>query len=85
MEVDCNLKNMVSFFKFFLCVPEKSLKGRYVFYLGGGGGGGWAGASEGRTISKIFTNRGGPNLFCSPPGEGHTFFGKEKITPCRFY
>ena len=49
------------------------------------GGGGWAGASEGRVISKFFTNWGGSNLFYSQPGEGHSFFGKEKITPCRFY
>ena len=40
---------------------------------------GWARASEERVISKIFTNLGGPNLFCSQPGEGHTFFDKEKI------
>ena len=43
-----------------------------------GGGGGWTGASEGRVIIKIFTNWGGPNLFCSQLGEGHTFFSKEK-------
>ena len=48
-------------------------KGRYVFNWGG-----WAGASEGRVISKIFTNWGGPNLFCSKLGEGHTFFSKEE-------
>ena len=48
-------------------------------------GGGWAGASEGRVISKFFTNWGGSNLFYSQPGEGHSFFGKEKNTPCRFY
>ena len=45
------------------------------FLLEGGGGGG---ALEGRIISKILTNWVGPNLFCSQPGEGHTFFGKEK-------
>ena len=49
--------------------------------------GGWAGAlaraSEGRVISKLFTNWGGSNLFYSQLGEGHRFFlGKEKITPC---
>ena len=47
-------------------------------FLIGGGGGGWAGASEGRVISKMFTNWGGPNLFCSKLGEGHTFFSKEE-------
>ena len=42
------------------------------------------GASEGRVISKFFTNCGGSNLFHLQPGEGHSFFfGKEKITPCR--
>ena len=57
-------------------------KRRYVFYWGGGG---WGGASEGRVLSKFFTNWGGSNLFYSKPGEGHSYFGKEKITPCRFY
>ena len=47
--------------------------------------GGWAGASEGRVLSTFLTNWGGTNLFYSQPGEGHSFFGKEKITPCRFY
>ena len=36
--------------------------GRYVFLLGRGGGG----ASEGRVLSKFFTNWGGSNLFYSP-------------------
>ena len=37
--------------------------------------GGLAGASEGRVISKFFTNWGGSNLFFfSQPGEGHSFF-----------
>ena len=51
------------------------------FLLGGGGGGGgrWARASEGiRVLSKFFTNWGGSNLFYSQPGEGHSFFYKEK-------
>ena len=52
------------------------------FFIGGGG---WAGASEGRVLSKFFTNWGGSKLFYSQPGEGHRFFGKEKITPCLFY
>ena len=56
---------------------------RYVFYWWGGGG--WAGASEGRVLSNFFTNWGGSNLFYSQPGEGHSFIGKEKISPCRFY
>ena len=57
-----------------------------LFIEGGGeGGGGWAGALEGRVLSKFFTNWGGSNLFYSQLGEGHSFFGKEKITPCRFY
>ena len=30
-------------------------------------------------------NWGGSNLFYSQPGEGQSFFGKETITPCRFY
>ena len=44
---------------------------------------GWAGASEGRVLSKFFTYWGRSNLFYSQPGEGGSFFGKEKITPCR--
>ena len=42
-------------------------------------GGGGAGASEGRVTSKFFTNWGGSNLFYSQPGEGHSFYGKEKL------
>ena len=57
-----------------------SNKGRYVFYWGR-----WAGASEGRVLSKFFTHWGRSNLFYSQPGEGHSYFDKEKITPCRFY
>ena len=58
--------------------------GKVRFFIGGGRGG-WAGASKGRALSKFSTNWGGSNLFYSQPGEGHSFFGKEKITPCRFY
>ena len=70
----------------FLCISlcfwtkKTSCKRRYVFYWGG-----WAEASEGRVLSTFLTNWGGTNLFYSQPGEGHSFFGKEKITPCRFY
>ena len=46
-------------------------KGRYVFNWGVGG---WNGASEGRVISKYFTNWGGSNLFYTQPGEGHSIF-----------
>ena len=42
------------------------------------GEGGWAGASEGRAISKCFTNWGGSNLLSTQPGEGDIRFGKEK-------
>ena len=43
-------------------------------------GGGLAGSSEGRVISKFFTNWGGSNLFYLQPGEGHSFFfGKERL------
>ena len=62
--------------------------GKVRFLLGGGGGGGsgWAGALEGRILSKFFTNWGGSNLFYSQPGEGHSqFLVRKKITPCRFY
>ena len=51
------------------------------------GRGGWAGASEGRVISKFFTNWGGSNLFYSQPGEGHNFFWQGKnysISPSWF-
>ena len=34
MEVDCNFKKLASFFKFFLCICEKSLKVDYgLFFL----------------------------------------------------
>ena len=49
------------------------------FYWGGGGG--WAGTSEGRVISKYFTNWGGSNLFDTQPGEGQA--RKILSTPCR--
>ena len=32
---------------------------------------------------NFFTNWGGSNLFYSKVGEGHSFFGEEKMTPCR--
>ena len=38
---------------------------------------GGVGASEGRVISKFFTNWEGSNLFYSQPVGGHSFFGKE--------
>ena len=35
MEVDCNLKKLANFFKFFLCILEKSLKTDFgLFFLG---------------------------------------------------
>ena len=46
------------------------------FYWGGGG---WAGALEGKAISKYFTNWGGSNLFDTQPGEGHSFLLARKI------
>ena len=39
----------------------------------------------GEVLSKLFTNWGGSNLLYSQPEEGHSFFGEEKITSCRFY
>ena len=51
--------------------------------VGGGGEGGFRASKGGRVISKSFANWGGLNLFCSQPGESHTFFGKENT--CRFY
>ena len=50
---------------------------------GGGGGGGGPGPRRGGSLVNFFTNWGGSNLFHSRPGEGHSFLGKEKITPCR--
>ena len=47
------------------------------FFIGAGGGA----VSEGRVLSTFLTNWGGTNLFYSQPGEGHSFFGQEKITP----
>ena len=51
--------------------------GKVCFLLGGGVG------QEGRVLSKFFTNWGGSNPFYSQLGESHSFFGKEKILPCR--
>ena len=59
---------------FALDCRELSL-GKVRFYLGGGG---WAGASEGRVISKYFTNWGGSNLFYTQPGEGRSIFWQGK-------
>ena len=50
------------------------------FFIGGRGG-----TLDGRVLSTFSTNWGGSNLFYSQAGEGHSFFGKEKITPFRFY
>ena len=55
---------------FFLCPIREG-----TFFIGGG----WAGASEGRVISKFLSNWGGSNLFYSQPGEGHSFFGKKTL------
>ena len=35
MEVDYNLKKLANFFKFFLCILEKSLKINYEYFLPG--------------------------------------------------
>lgn len=45
-----------------------ALSGKVRFFLLGGGG-----TLQERVISKIFTNLRGPNLFCSPLEQGHTF------------
>ena len=63
-----------------ICKDSRLLLREGTFLIGGGGG--WAGASEGRVITKFFPNCGGSKLFYSRLGEGHSFFGKEKITPC---
>ena len=49
--------------------------------------GGWAGASEGRVLSNFFFSQigEGQTCFILNPGRVIVFFGKEKITPCRFY
>ena len=57
---------------FFLAVREGT-------FLIEGGGGGWAGASEGRVISKYFTNWGGSNLFYTQLREGRSIFCKETL------
>ena len=54
-------------------------KGRYVFYWGG-----WAGALEGRVISKYFSKIGkGQTCLIRSRGRVTVFFGKENITLCR--
>ena len=55
-------------------LTQYTLLGKVRFLLGGG----WVGASEGRVISKFFTNWGGSNLFYSQLGEGHSFFWQGK-------
>ena len=45
------------------------------FFIGGRG---WAGALEGRVISKYFTNWRGSNLFDRQPGESHSFIWRGK-------
>ena len=42
------------------------------------GRGGWAGVSEGRVISKYFTNWGGSNLLYTQPGEVRSIFWQGK-------
>ena len=48
--------------------------------------GGWAGASEGRVISKIFRKWGGPDLL-EPKSKGgsHILYKNKKFTACDFY
>ena len=59
--------------------PKHVHIGEDTFFIGGRGRE-WAGASEGRVLSKFFTNWGGSNLFfCSSTGGGSQFFGKEKL------
>ena len=63
--------------------PRGALKkilreGTFFFWEGGGGVGG-AGLCGGGSLVKFLTNWGGPNLFCSLPGEGHTFLAKKKL------
>ena len=53
------------------------------FYIGGSGG--WAGASDGRVLGKFFYKLGRVKPVLFSTGGGSQFFGKEKISPCRFY
>ena len=57
--------------------------GKVRFFIGGGGDG--PGLRRGGPLVNFTTNWGGSNLFYSQRGEGYSFFGKKKITPCRFY
>ena len=50
------------------------------FLFGGGGMVAWAGASEGRVISKYFTDWEGSNLFYTQLGEGCSIFCKENYS-----
>ena len=52
------------------------------FYLGGGGG--WAGAQEGRVISKFLQIGEGLTCFIRNWEKVTVFCCKEKITPCHF-
>ena len=65
------------------CLPlaEELNKERYVFNWGWG----WAGAPEGRVISKYFKLqiKEGQTYFIRNRGRVAVFFDKEKITPCR--
>ena len=49
-----------------------------MFFIGRGGGG-WAGVSDGRVLTKFFTNWGGSNLLYFQPEEGHSFLARKKL------
>ena len=52
------------------------------FFIGGGGG---PGLRRGGSLVNFLQIGEGQTCFILNGGGGHIFFGKEKITPCRFY
>ena len=49
------------------------------FFIKTGGGGGWAGALDGRVLSKFFTNWGASNLFILKRGRVTVFLARKKL------
>ena len=53
-----------------------------MFFVGGGGG---PGLRRGGSLVNFLQIGEGQTCFILNQGESHSFFGKEEITPCRFY
>ena len=74
--------------KFMLLSTEAKLLGQLslregTFFIRGGGG--WAGASEGRVISKFLENEESQTFWSRSPGKGHRFFITQKKFTTRVF